>query len=118
MGEKSESDEIETSLEPSECEVLTAVPVVNGKALIGLKDKYNPSGFVLNVSASDGAISATVIDDGDYLLYDRESGEVLTVSAAKPENGVFLAVAHGLETKGFDTIPHKEGNNSVRTDLR
>lgn len=118
MGEKSESDEIETSLEPSECEVLTAVPVVNGKALIGLKDKYNPSGFVLNVSASDGAISATVIDDGDYLLYDRESGEVLTVSAAKPENGVLLAVAHGLETKGFDTIPHKEGNNSVRTDLR
>lgn len=60
----------EIALAPLTAEVFTVAPIRDGVAVIGLADKLNSGGAVLDVQhALDGSVTATVRGDGELLLW-------------------------------------------------
>ncbi len=83
LGEFDRNASFDISLAPFGGEILTVSPVQEGVAVVGLKGKYNPSGFVREKKTEGGACTVDVLDDGEYLIYFKGRGIVTVQSVEK-----------------------------------
>ena len=67
-------------LEPNSAELITISPIINGAAVIGMKDKINSSAAVSSFECVGKNISVQVLFKGEYELYAEHKPERLNVN--------------------------------------
>lgn len=81
-------------LKGNSAELITFSPIVNGAAIIGLKDKINRSAAIENFESSGDSINITVISKGEYEIYCEKAPEKLFVNGTeksyKYENNILI----------------------------
>ena len=83
MGTVGGNEKIKVTLSPFGSEIISFIPFVNDCAVIGLKGKYNPTGFISEVKATAGGVKFSAVDDGVYLVY--KNGEITEKNCAAGE---------------------------------
>lgn len=59
----------EFSLNEFEADIFTLSPIKNGYAVIGMTDKYNPLGFVENITFRNNVLKITLLECGEIKVY-------------------------------------------------
>jgi raffinose synthase len=57
------------TLSKFEGDIFTVAPVKNGYAVIGMTDKYNPSGFIRKISFKDNNLKIEMLEKGKLVVY-------------------------------------------------
>jgi raffinose synthase len=88
LGIKNSLDFVETSLKGYEGEIFQLAPVNKGIAVLGLIDKFNSIGFIVNINYANNEISVETMEKGNILIYSDK--EIITDSKYAKQGNMYL----------------------------
>ena len=78
-------DKVSFNIGGESADLFTLSPCINGAAVIGLKNKINPSAAITEFHATENNIDVKVLTNGEYELYSEFKPDILTVNGKKTE---------------------------------